>query len=154
MVLEIQIFEGLLSCFYVCVWYSFVHVVRSGELVPWTTHIKHKVVSSLIKVCPSRSSVHHFLALISTKQGVNVTCSRTLRKAHRAGVEPGTLWSEIRHPNHCPTMHLKYSMYECGGHLGHVTQKLTYKIELKRPSCSEKASINFHMSITLRQCQK
>ena len=37
----------------------------------------------------SSKSVHHSLALINTKQGVNVTCSRTLRKAHRSGFEPG-----------------------------------------------------------------
>ena len=34
---------------------------------------------------------------------VNVTCSRPQRNVHRPGFEPGTPWSEIRHPNHCAT---------------------------------------------------
>ena len=37
----------------------------------------------------SSKSVHHFLALINTKQGVNVISSRTLQKAHHSGFEPG-----------------------------------------------------------------
>ena len=57
-------------------------------------HNRHKAVFSLVKVCPSRLSVHHFLALISTKHGVNVTCLRSLQKVHRAWFEPGTLLSE------------------------------------------------------------
>ena len=56
----------------------------------------HNVVSSPVTVCPSRSSIHRFLCLTSTKQGVNVTCSRPQRKVHRPGLEPGTPWSEIR----------------------------------------------------------
>ena len=34
---------------------------------------------------------------------VNVTCSRPQRNVHWPGFEPGTLWSEIRRPNHCAT---------------------------------------------------
>ena len=59
-------------------------------------HIRHKVVYSLVTVCPSRSSVHRF-------QGIHVTCSRPQRKAHRPGFEPRTPWPEIRRPNHCAT---------------------------------------------------
>ena len=32
-----------------------------------------------------------------------MTCSRPQRNVHRPGFEPGTPWSEIRHPNHCAT---------------------------------------------------
>ena len=35
---------------------------------------------------------------------VNVTCSRPQRNVHQLGFEPGTPWSEIRHPNHCATL--------------------------------------------------
>ena len=82
-------------------WYSFVHVARSRDYVPWTERFSHNVVSNLVTVCPNRSSVHRFLGLTSTKQGVNVTCPRPQRTAHRLGLEPGTPWSEIRRPNHC-----------------------------------------------------
>ena len=59
------------------------------------------VVSSHVTVCPSQSSVHRFLGLTSTKHGINVTCSRPQRTAHRPELEPGTPWSEIRRPYHC-----------------------------------------------------
>ena len=39
---------------------------------------------------PSRSSVHGFLGLTSTKQWVNVTCSRPQQTVPRPGLEPGT----------------------------------------------------------------
>ena len=73
-------------------------------------HIRHNVVYSLVTVCPSRSSVHHFLDLTRTKEGINVTCSRPQRTAHRPGLEPWTPWPEIRchnlcaSPPHQPTM--------------------------------------------------
>ena len=66
-------------------------------------HIRHNVISSLVTVCPSRSSVHRFLGLTSTKQRVHATCSRPQRNVHRRGIEPGTPWSEIRRPIHCAT---------------------------------------------------
>ena len=66
-------------------------------------HIRHNVISSLVTVCPSRSSFHRFLGLTSTKQRVHVTCSRPQRNVHRRGIEPGTPWSEIRRPIHCAT---------------------------------------------------
>ena len=34
---------------------------------------------------------------------VNVTCSRPQRNVRRPGIEPGTPWPEIPHPNHCTT---------------------------------------------------
>ena len=49
----------------------------------------------------SKSYVHGFLGLTSTKQGVNVTCSRPQRTATRPGLEPGTPWSIVRDTNHC-----------------------------------------------------
>ena len=54
-------------------------------------HIRHNVVSSLVTVCPCRSSVHPFLGLTSTKQGVNVTCSRPQRTATGRGSNHGPL---------------------------------------------------------------
>ena len=42
----------------------------------WTKHIRHNIDTSPVTVCPSRSSVHRFLGLTSSKQGVNVICSR------------------------------------------------------------------------------
>ena len=83
------------------VYHSFVHVFRSGDLVPWTLHIRHNIVSILVTVCPSQSYVHGFLGLTSTRQGVNVTCSRSQRLATRPGLEPGTPWSVVRGANHC-----------------------------------------------------
>ena len=63
--------------------------------------IGHNVVSNLVTVCPSQSYVHGFLCLTSTKQGVNVTCSRPRRKASRPGLEPGTHWSVVCDAKHC-----------------------------------------------------
>ena len=103
--------ENIYSCIFVlflfiqcfkscCVQFRpFCQVWRLGPLD--LTH-RPSVVSSLVTVCPSRSSVHRFLGLTSTKQGVNVTCSRP-RNVHRSGLEPETPWSEIRRPNHCAT---------------------------------------------------
>ena len=76
---------------YVCVWYSFVHVVRLGPL-----DYTHKAQNSLQPrkslskpvVCPPLPGLNVL------SRGVNVTCSRQQRKAHRVGFEPGTLWSE------------------------------------------------------------
>ena len=66
-------------------------------------HNRHNVVSSLVKVCTNQSYNHGFLGIhvTSTKQGVNVTCSRLQRTATRPGLEPGTPWSVVRDPHHC-----------------------------------------------------
>ena len=44
----------------------------SGDQVQ---HIRHNVISSLVTVCPSRSSVHRFLGLTSTKQRATTKCT-------------------------------------------------------------------------------
>ena len=65
------------------------------------TLIRHNVVSSLVTVCPSQKCVYGLLGLISTKQGVKVTCSKPQRTATRPDLEPGTPWSVVRDANHC-----------------------------------------------------
>ena len=50
----------------------------------------HNVISNLVTVCPSQSYAHGSQDLTSTKQGVNVSCSRQNRTATRPGLEPGT----------------------------------------------------------------
>ena len=80
---------------YSCVWYSFVHSVSSRYYAPWTSQIRHNIVST---VCPSLSYVQRFLGLTSTKQVVNVTCSMPQRTAPRPDLEPGSTWSVIRGP--------------------------------------------------------
>ena len=66
--------------------------------------IRHNIVSSLVTVCPSQSYIHGFVGLTSTKQGINVTCSRPQRKATRQGLEPGTPWSVVSDANHCASL--------------------------------------------------
>ena len=56
----------------------------------------HNVISSLVTVCPSQSYAHGSQDLTSTKQGVNVSCSRQNRTATRPGLEPGTRSSPLR----------------------------------------------------------
>ena len=73
------------------------------RLGPLDLNIRHNVISSLVTVCPSRSSVRRFLGLTSTKQRVNVTCSRPQRNVHQRGIKQRTPWSEIRRPIHCAT---------------------------------------------------
>ena len=50
------------------------------------------------------SSVHGFLGLTSTKQWVNVTCSRPQQTVPRPGLEPGTPWSVVRIAYHCASL--------------------------------------------------
>ena len=50
----------------------------------------HNVISSLVTVCPSQSYAQGSQDLTSTKQGVNVSCSRQNRTATRLCFEPGT----------------------------------------------------------------
>ena len=50
----------------------------------------HYVISSLVTVCPSQSYGHGSQNLTSTKQGVNMSCSRQNRTATRPCLEPGT----------------------------------------------------------------
>ena len=106
----------------VYVWYSFVHVVRSRDWVPWTLHIRHSVVSSLVTVCPCRSSVHCFLVPVLSR-GVNVTCSRSQRTAPSRGSNQGPLG-----PN---TVH--YKADECQTSiLGQLHRnRMTYKMAIK-----------------------
>ena len=73
------------------------------RLGPLDLHIRHNIVSNLVTVCPSQLFVHGFLGLASTKQRVNVTCSRPQRTATRPGLEPGTPWSVVHDTNHCPS---------------------------------------------------
>ena len=54
-------------------------------------HIRHNVDFSLVTVCPCRSVVHRFLGLTSTKQGVDVTCSRPQRTEPGWGSNHGPL---------------------------------------------------------------
>ena len=56
----------------------------------------HNVISSLVTVCSSQSYAHGSQDLTSTKQGVNVSCSRQNRTATRPGLEPGTRSSPLR----------------------------------------------------------
>ena len=93
-----------------CLTFNFHHMSQYNSFPSvWRGLTEHRrehpvyVISSLVTVCPCRSSVHRFLGLTSTKQRVNVTCSREQRKVHRRGIEPGTPWSEIRHPIYCAT---------------------------------------------------
>ena len=81
----------LTRCTYspVCVAVSSILSGLETRSLGLNTLLRHNVVSSLVTVCPSRSSVHRFLALTSSKQGVNVTCSRPQRNVHRPGLEPG-----------------------------------------------------------------
>ena len=41
------------------------------------------------------------MGLTSTKQWVNVTCSRPQQTVPRPGLEPGTPWSVVRDAKHC-----------------------------------------------------
>ena len=112
------------------VWYSFVHFVRSRDQVT---------------VSPSRSSVHRFMGLTSTKQRVNVTYSMPQRTVHRPGLEPGTPWSEIRRPNHCasppPVWRRRilkvFTIYGHGGRLGHVTWTIYTNFLCSLPTCCQ-----------------
>ena len=80
-----------------------------------------------IKSCyPSQSSVHRFLGLTSTKQDVNVTCSRPQRNVHRPGFEPGTHRSEIQQPNHCATPPPIWTNRDHKRTAGHIHWKLLY----------------------------
>ena len=74
----------------------FLHVVRSEDKVPWTQHIRHYVVFSLVTVCPSQLYVHCFLGLRG-----KMICSSSQRTATRPGLEPGTSWSVVHDANHC-----------------------------------------------------
>ena len=75
-----------------------IHVYIPGA---GADHIKHNVVSSLVTVCPSQSYFHGFLGLTSTKQGVNMACSRPQQMATRSGLEPWTPWIVVHDANHC-----------------------------------------------------
>ena len=56
----------------------------------------HNVISSIVTVCPSQSYAHGSKDLTSTKQGVNVSCSRQNRTAIRPGLKPGTRSLSLR----------------------------------------------------------
>ena len=50
---------------------------------------------------PVSRTPNGLLGWTSTKQGVNVTCSKPQRTATRPGLEPGTPWSVVRDVIHC-----------------------------------------------------
>ena len=83
---------------------STVPSILSGLETRSLGHIWDNAVFSLVTLSPSQSSAHGFLSLTSTKQWVNVTCSRPQQTVPRPGHEPGTPWSVVRDTSHCDSL--------------------------------------------------
>ena len=64
----------------------------------WTNN---ELSNRVLKILVMMMIVHGFLGLTSTKQWVNVTCSRPQQTVPRPGLEPGTPWSVVRDAKHC-----------------------------------------------------
>ena len=61
----------------------------------------NELSNSVLKFLVMMMIVHGFLGLTSTKQWVNVTCSRPQQTVPRPGLEPGTPWSVVRDAKLC-----------------------------------------------------